>query len=117
MTDRILVVDDDQDIRNLMTLLLNEKGYEVKTAVNGNDALHRLEETKFDLVIADLNMPVMNGASLYMFATIWHPELKYKFLFMSGTLPEDVCINKEQLNFISKPFTVTELLEKIEAIK
>src|SRR5690242_13541459 len=60
--NRILVVDDDESVREVFTLLLQEKGYEVATAENGFDALLKLKDVIIpDVIISDLNMPKMSG--------------------------------------------------------
>jgi len=59
---RILVVDDDESIRDVFTVMLREKGYEVATAENGFDALLKLKDVVIpDVIISDLNMPKMSG--------------------------------------------------------
>jgi len=59
---RILVVDDDESVREVFTLMLREKGYEVATAENGFDALLKLKDVVIpDVIISDLNMPKMSG--------------------------------------------------------
>ena len=59
---RILVVDDDESIREVFTLMLRKEGYEVATAENGFDALLKLKEVVIpDVIISDLNMPKMSG--------------------------------------------------------
>jgi two-component system chemotaxis response regulator CheY len=61
---RVLVVDDAFYIRELISLILRNEGYEVIKAANGKDALHELKGTNIDLLITDLNMPEMNGIEL-----------------------------------------------------
>jgi two-component system, response regulator, stage 0 sporulation protein F len=58
---RILVVDDEENIRLLFREELEEEGYEVAVAVNGYDALEKLKESRFDLVVMDIKMPGMDG--------------------------------------------------------
>ncbi len=58
---RILVVDDESDIRDVMASLLTEAGYEVSTAVHGLDALRQMRSTIPEVIISDLNMPEMSG--------------------------------------------------------
>jgi CheY-like chemotaxis protein len=58
---RVLVVDDDADVRDLLAAVLKSEGYEVLTAENGAAALSVLRETLPDLIVLDLMMPVMNG--------------------------------------------------------
>ncbi|MEW6584122.1 MAG: response regulator [Nitrospirota bacterium] len=60
----ILIVDDDRRIRMLLTDFLSSTGYNVITAQNGREALEILKEKSFDLLIADVNMPEMDGIAL-----------------------------------------------------
>lgn len=60
--NHILVIDDEQGISDLIREALSRFGYMVKTASNGQQGLQRLEETDFDLVVTDMNMPDLNGA-------------------------------------------------------
>ena len=57
----ILVVEDHAGLREMLTVLLESEGYGVRTAVNGAEALQRLEETRPSLILLDLMMPVMSG--------------------------------------------------------
>jgi len=58
---RILVVDDEENTRLALTRLLAREGYDVKTAANGSEALSQIRNQPVELIITDLNMPVMNG--------------------------------------------------------
>ncbi len=58
---KILVVDDEENIRLLFKEELEEEGYEVATAVSGYDALEKLKESRFDLVVMDIKMPGIDG--------------------------------------------------------
>ncbi len=62
--DRILVVDDQREIRNIVSRLLSFLGYEVVTAGNGREGLEFFADTSFDLVITDLEMPEVDGMTL-----------------------------------------------------
>ena len=59
----ILLVDDNKEILSVLTEELNDK-YEVTTALNGEDALHKLKETNINLVVSDVMMPLMDGFEL-----------------------------------------------------
>ncbi|RMH59628.1 MAG: response regulator [Candidatus Hydrogenedentota bacterium] len=58
---RILVVDDEESIRLLYQEELTDEGYEVETAANGEEALRKIQESKFDIVTLDIKMPGMSG--------------------------------------------------------
>ena len=57
----ILVVDDELSMREFLSIFLEKHGYTVRTAANGEKALHMVQEEHFDLTISDIRMPGMNG--------------------------------------------------------
>lgn len=61
---KILVVDDSASIRNMVSFTLQQQSYEIVEAVDGQDGLEKSQKDKFDLVITDVNMPVMDGITL-----------------------------------------------------
>ncbi|MGK5094387.1 response regulator [Deltaproteobacteria bacterium TL4] len=61
---RILIIDDSEMVRNFHTYILKMAGYEVMTAIDGSDGLEKFFSEPFDLVITDLNMPIMDGYTL-----------------------------------------------------
>jgi len=80
----ILIVDDEEGVLNVLRALLQMKGYDVLSARNGVEALERLKVMKFDLVISDIYMPVMDGIKLHK-AIRSNPETAtLPFLFISG---------------------------------
>ncbi len=81
----ILVVDDNKDIRDILSVLLHEEGT-VYTAVNGLDALAQCAGNHFDVVVSDIEMPVMNGIELYKQVPLSYRDV---FLFFSGTVNEE----------------------------
>src|SRR5258706_16430312 len=58
---RLLVVDDDDQFRNLVTSVLSDEGYEVHSAPSGEEALNAAKSLEFDLILLDVKMPVMDG--------------------------------------------------------
>ena len=61
MSKTIMIIDDTEAIRMSVGFTLQEEGYEVIEAKNGQDALDKLKSDKIDLILCDVNMPVMNG--------------------------------------------------------
>lgn len=61
MKKRILIVDDEDDILNLVCLILEDAGFECESARNGKDALNKIQQQNFDLVLLDIMMPVLTG--------------------------------------------------------
>ncbi len=64
MAKRILVVDDSEIVRNLHSFILKATGYDVVNAANGYEALEKLYQDEFDLIVTDVNMPKMDGIML-----------------------------------------------------
>ena len=71
----VLVIDDEADIRDYLTCLLNDNGFAVQTAVNGEEGLKRIEAARPDLVTLDITMPVKTGIRVYRDMRK-HPEWK-----------------------------------------
>lgn len=63
MGKQILIIDDSASLRQVVNIALSNAGYDVVEAENGADALEKITESKFHLVICDVNMPVMDGIS------------------------------------------------------
>lgn len=105
----ILLIDDDQDIREACTELLCNAGYDVDSARDGYDALKKIEASAYDLIVVDINMPLVDGIDFYLRAIRTSPEMKRKFLFMTG----DIYGEQEALDMfvktdntvLKKPFT------------
>jgi len=115
---RILVVDDEETVLELLTDLLSSRGHRVDTASDGRQALERLrgEEAVFDLVITDMKMPVMGGRELYEAVRGFDPDLAARMLFATGdTVSEDVqaFLRSTGSRIISKPFHLEEMEEII----
>jgi CheY-like chemotaxis protein len=106
----ILVVDDEFGIGELLEALLQDDGHRVLTAMNGRHALERMAEAKPDLVISDLMMPVMDGASLLRAMRATADLQDVPFLLMCA-LPEasiaDVATGYDA--FLRKPFKLAEI--------
>jgi len=98
----ILVVDDDDAVRELIATALIEADFDVTTAATGWDAVALVEEKRFDLIIADIRLPGdLDGLEMARHARRRHPELK--FLFISGKNRPVICDPRLD-DFISKPF-------------
>ncbi len=84
--ETILIVDDDEDILELIERHLSNKGYEVVTAYDGEQALPLLDKVKFDLVITDLKMPRMDGMELLRRVKERDPNIEVVILTGHGTM-------------------------------
>ena len=65
MQNSVLVVEDDADVRQLMSVILEREQLDVDEAVNGQKALQRLDERRYDLVVLDIMLPLLNGFEVY----------------------------------------------------
>lgn len=115
-SDKILVVDDDESIREIMPEMLSFGGYhEVQTAVNGVDAMEKINGTPPALVITDLNMPKMCGNELMQKLRAKYRD-QIAIICMTGFVSQDCdndllsCYNGRLL----KPFGMTELLAMVD---
>jgi two-component system cell cycle sensor histidine kinase/response regulator CckA len=113
--ETILVVEDEEILRNLFEFILKKNGYSVLIAANGPDALERMKnpEKPLDLVVTDMVMPGMSGKELIEKVRNLYP--KVKILYTSGYLREEV-IDDEDASFLNKPFDEAELIEKIRGV-
>ncbi len=117
MKRHILIVDDDPSMRSLLKRNL-EKSYKCSEAVNGVEALSLLSESNsFDLVITDIQMPVMSGIKLI--EEMDRKNIKKTVCVVSGVDCEKVILKLQGLgcsDFLAKPFRLQELLQKVETI-
>ncbi|HEX9750663.1 MAG TPA: sigma-54 dependent transcriptional regulator [candidate division Zixibacteria bacterium] len=110
MQHRILVVDDEQSLREMMSIMLTREGYAVDAEPDGDRALTRLKSTGYDLVIADLKMPGMSGIEILDEARRLNNEVP--FIVMTAFASVDTAIEaikKGADEYIIKPFKVDEL--------
>ena len=81
---KVLIVDDYRSMRYLCSHVLEGAGYMVEVACDGLDALERLKSAHFDLVVTDIEMPKVDGISLYNNAVRLDPAFRDRFVFMTG---------------------------------
>jgi two-component system NtrC family sensor kinase len=113
---RVLVVDDEADIVDLMREMLESAGYEVATAESAAVALELLEAARFDAIVSDLRMPEMDGPALWREVSVRHPALAQRMLFVTGdTLSPGARQFLADANCVSldKPFQKGELLAAV----
>lgn len=118
-TETILVAEDEEEVRNLTKLLLEEAGYTVIAAGDGYDTINKFMENKdnINFLLLDAVMPTKNGRDVYEEIRKIRPDIKA--LFMSGYSESFIhkkIILEEGLYHISKPFSQTMLLKKVREI-
>ncbi len=112
---RILIVDDEKDITNVLSDVLRGKGYATQTAPNGSEGVKLYKEHPYDVVITDLKMPVMGG--LDMLSALRKIDKNSIIIIMTGYATVETAINALKsgaYDYILKPFKVGELLTVVE---
>ncbi len=113
--ERILVVDDEEMIRDLCYHILTGEGYQVTTAENGADALRELAQNPVDLMITDIKMPGIDGLELFERVKQAGGDIVTVFITGHGTLDTAIeALMRGVEGFVRKPFTEQELLGAVE---
>ncbi|MFO0094142.1 MAG: response regulator [Gemmatimonadaceae bacterium] len=115
--ERILLVEDEPAVAAVGQRLLANAGYTVVTASNSDEALERLAEQSFDLLITDVIMPGRSGAELARDVTRRYGPMR--ILFVSGYADDDALVEDiaaQQVVFLGKPFTRASLLGKVREV-
>src|SRR5436190_14021435 len=110
MKSRVLVVDDEESIREFLEIMLRKEGYEVTCAEDGQKALDLIKKKSIDLVISDLQMPNMTGIELLRSVRDQYPELLFMMITAFGTT--DTAVEAMKLgayDYITKPFKIDEV--------
>jgi two-component system, NtrC family, response regulator AtoC len=108
---RILIVDDEENLRHMLTVILRKEGYETDTASNGAEALQKVLDTPYDQVLCDIRMPQMDG--LAFLGEIQKAGLGVSVIMMSAYGTVDTAIEAMKLgayDYVSKPFKPDEVL-------
>lgn len=114
---KILVVDDEDALRTVLSAELNSEGYDVGTAADGSEALAELQKDKFDLVLLDIKMPNMNGFEVLKVIKEKHQGTKV--IMLTGFADLKNAIESKKLgaeDFVSKPYDLVDLLTTIDRV-
>jgi two-component system response regulator PilR (NtrC family) len=107
---RILIVDDEESLREFLSIMLHREGYQVDTAVDGGQAAAHLREHSYDLVISDINMPRMGGMELLRHIKERTPETVVLMITAFSTTEQAVEAMKQgAYDYITKPFKNEEI--------
>jgi two-component system, cell cycle sensor histidine kinase and response regulator CckA len=117
---KILIVDDDFTNLSILTTLLEKKGYEVVTAFNGEEALHKLRSNAFDLILSDVLMPVMDGYKLSQLCKKDETLKHIPIIICTGTYidetDEQIALKFGAEAYLKKPFDQKTLFQTIENV-
>jgi DNA-binding NtrC family response regulator len=110
MTHKILCVDDDLSIRTMLDKALRAEGYDVITAINGEEAVQLAESQEPDLILLDVGLPGINGIETLTRIKKANPDASAIMITAAGTIESAVAAMKAGArNYIQKPFNTEEL--------
>lgn len=110
MKSRILVVDDEESIREFLEIMLRKEGYEVTCVEDGQKAIDILKKKSFDLVISDLQMPNVTGIELLKHTKETYPTVLFMLITAFGTTESAVeAMKMGAYDYITKPFKIDEV--------
>jgi two-component system NtrC family sensor kinase len=108
----ILVIDDDPSIVSALSRLLQRDGHTVETADNGQQALERLREHPYDLILCDLRMPDLDGPAFYDILTRQSPSMCPRIIFLTGdtlNLESQAFLERSGRLWMPKPCNAAEV--------
>jgi len=115
MAKTIMIVDDEADNRTTVKTALEKNGYEVVTAVNGDDCLEKLKTEKPDLILMDIMMPGTPVKDIV--SKIKDVKIAYLSVVRTSEAEREVLLKaKNVVDFINKPFDLDDLLAKVKKI-
>jgi putative nucleotidyltransferase with HDIG domain len=114
-TPRILVVDDEKFIRDIIADFLGMEGYDVRVAEDGVEAVGELRRSRFDLIISDLKMPKMGGLDLLREVSGVYPDTMTIIMTGFGTVETAIdAMKRGAYDYILKPFKVEEIMHVVQ---
>ena len=116
---RVLVVDDEEGILEMLSELLSQLGFKVDTANNGESALQRSSANRYEAVFCDWKMPGLSGQQVYERMRVTEPATAERMIFVTGDVASENTRNffeTERRPFVAKPFTIRELREALRGV-
>ena len=110
MKHRILIVDDEESIREFLEIMLTKEGYSVHSASDGQEALDILQKKSFDLIVSDMQMPNMTGMELLEKVKQQSPDIIFIMITAFGTMEKAIQAMKlGAYDYLTKPFKIDEV--------
>ena len=115
-TQRLLVVDDEPGIREVLQEVLSSLGYAVDTASNGKEAVRQIQSKRFDLILSDLCMPEMDGPALHRQITSMDAQLAKRMIFVTGDTVSPTSrefLESSGARWLTKPFNIRNIEDTV----
>lgn len=116
---RVLIVEDEPTVAQMLVDVLETDGHEVEVAANGLLALEKIEARAYDLIISDLRMPELDGIGLYREIKRRQPAVLARFVFVSGTADDPEYrrfLSESAVPILAKPFVLADLQQLIRRV-
>ncbi len=108
---KLLIIDDEPNIRNIISILLKKEGYEVETSLSGENAIEICDRQEFDVIIADINLPGITGIETMKVIKAKYPDIQFVFITAHATYTLAVeSIKYGGYHFLTKPFDNNDLI-------
>jgi CheY-like chemotaxis protein len=114
-TRQILIVEDDEAMREFLCQAISRSGYYVEAVQDGAEALRRVEESHFDLLLTDIRMPGLDGLELARLVRRRYPDVSVLLVtaYMQDALGA-TDLGGAGIDVLSKPFNLSELIDRVE---
>ena len=112
---RVLVVDDEEAFRYMLNTLLTAEAYKTDLAADGTEAINKLQQTEYDIVLLDILMPRIDGMEVLKFSKDKWPDTQV--IMLTGLQEIQIavqCIKMDAFDYVMKPYSSDELLSAIE---
>jgi len=114
---RILVVDDEPELRILLSQVLENAGYDIKEASDGEEAIQLLKKEKYDLTLLDIQMPILDGIKVLKY--IKDHSLGTKAIMLTGYADLKHAMEAKEYgakDFIGKPYKIEDIIATVERV-
>jgi two-component system response regulator FlrC len=113
---RILIVDDDENVASGIRMALTLRGYDAEACSSAEEALVRLQEGPWALVISDLRLPGIDGQHLLQHVAARQPAARRILITGFGTAETEAWACREADDYLAKPFSISQLLQAVQRL-
>jgi len=115
--ERFLIVEDAEEVAYLLKSILENLG-DVEVAENGEEGLRKIAARHYNVILSDVKMPVMNGIDMYRKAVDRDPDIRHRFLFLTGHLSQDLLgfFTENKLPYLEKPAGINEIRHAVKKV-